>query len=260
MQVTVGFDYVLVLEWLSDNDDRTGTQLHELLPSVGFRSELVICQSWEDLKRALEKAAFEIPSKGVPVVHLETHGSDPWGGPPEDIGFGPTGASRVAWTALGEVLAPLNAAADFRLLFVSAACWGSGVIAAIGWGEHPAPFACAVGFRTKVVEGRLRDSMKELYRSIRRGCELGECVASARRELVEGQKVQLEVIVELAVKILRTAYYKPKSPNGVRAGPLRRRRRARRVWDSWFPRSLQERNPTYRFENARIGEREPSVK
>jgi hypothetical protein len=254
MQVAVGFEYVLVLEWLSDNDERTGTQLHELLPSVGFRSELAICRSWEDLTRALTKAASDIPSKGVPVVHLETHGSDPWDGAPEDIGFGPTEASGVAWAALGAVLAPLNVAADFRLLFVSAACWGSGVIAAIGWGEHPAPFSCAVGFRTKVVEGRLRDSMKELYRSIRRGCELGECVESARRELVEGQEVQLEVTVELAVKILRTAYYKPRFPNGVRAGPLRRRRRARRVWDSWFPLSLQERNPTYRFENTRIGE------
>ena len=253
MQLVVGFDYVLVLEWLSDNDERTGSQLHELLPSVGFRSELVICQSWEDLKGALTRAALEIPIKGVPVVHLETHGSDPWAEVGEDIGFGPTEAS-VTWTALGTVLAPLNVAADFRLLFVSAACWGSGVIAAIGWGEHPAPFACAVGFRTKVFEGRLRDSMKELYRSIKRGCALGECVASARRELVEGQEVQLKVTVELAVKILRTAYYKPQFPNGVRAGPLRRRRRARRVWDWWFSPFLQAQNPVYRFENARIGD------
>lgn len=259
MQVVVGFDYVLVLEWLSDNDERTGAELHEVLPSVGFRSELAICKSWDDVKRALTQAASDIPRKGVPVVHLETHGSDPWGGAPEDIGFGPSETSGVPWTALGAVLAPLNAAADFRLLFVSAACWDSGVIAAIGWGEHPAPFACAVGFRTKVVEGRLRDSMKELYRSIRRGCELGECVASARRELVEGQEVHLEVTLELAVKILRTVYYKPKFPNGVRAGPLRRRRRARRVWDSWFPRTLQDLIPAYRFENARIGEAEFST-
>jgi hypothetical protein len=259
VQVEVGFDYVLVLEWLSDDDERTGAQLHDLLPSVGFRSELAICRSWDDLKRALTQAALDISCKGVPVVHLETHGSDPWGGAPEDIGFGPLEATGVPWTALGAVLAPLNVAADFRLLFVSAACWGSGVIAAIGWGEHPAPFACAIGFRTRVVEGRLRDSMKELYRSIRRGCDLGECVASARRELVEGQEVQLEITVELAVKILRAVYYKPRFPNGVRAGPLRRRRRARRVWDSWFPLSLQDSNQAYRFENARIGESESSA-
>lgn len=41
--------------------------------------------------------------------------------------------------------------------------------------------------------------MKELYRSLKRGLTLEESVASAQRELVEGQEVQLELTVELAV-------------------------------------------------------------
>jgi hypothetical protein len=253
VRVAVGFDYVLVLEWLREGDERTGEHLHAFLPSVGFPSQLVTCQSWDDIQRALAAAALAVGDNGVPVVHLETHGSDPWVGAPEDIGFGPTEASRVAWAELGVVLAPLNAASDFRLLFVSAACWGSAVIAAIGAGEHVAPFACAVGFRTGVFEGRLRDSMKELYRSMRQGFDLEESAANARRELVEGQEVRLEVTVELAVKMLRTTYYNPNAPDQVRAGPLRRRRRARAVWNQWFPKHLQERDPTYRFENARVG-------
>jgi hypothetical protein len=253
MQVAVGFDYVLVLEWLAGDDERTGTQLHEFLPSAGFDSELVVCQSWADVQRALTVAASAVRSKGVPVVHFETHGSDPWIGTADNIGFGLDEVSGVAWAQLGSLLAPLNVAADFRLLFVSAACWGSAVIAAIGGGEHPAPFACAVGFRTALVEGRLRDSMKELYRSLKRGHTLEESVAGAQRELVEGQEVRLEVTVELAVKILRTTYYDPKALRTAIAGPHRRRRRARGVWDSWFPLYLQERDPTYRFEIARIG-------
>jgi hypothetical protein len=254
MQVVVGFDYVLVLEWLALDDKPTGTQLHAFLPSVGFDSELVICQSWEDVQRALKEAASAIGEKGVPVIHLETHGSDPWIGAAENIGFGPEADTGAAWTQVGALLAPLNVAAGFRLLFVSAACWGSGVIAAIGSGEHPAPFACAVGFRTAVGEGRVRDSMRELYRSLKRGLTLEQSVASAQRELVEGQEIRLEIAVELAIKILRTTYYSPNALRRAIAGPHRRRRRARGVWDSWFPPYLQEQNPVYRFENAKIGD------
>jgi hypothetical protein len=254
MQVSVGFDYVLVLEWLSDGDEPTGARLHSFLPSIGFNSKLVICHSWENVQRALTDAASAIGEMGVPVIHLETHGSDPWIGAAENIGFGPGADSGTAWTQVGALLAPLNVAAGFRLLFVSAACWGSGVIAAIGSGEHSAPFACAVGFRTEVREGRLRDSMRELYRSLKSGLTLEESVASAQRELVEGQEVRLEVAVELAVKILRTAYYDPKALRKAIAGPHRRRRRARGIWNSWFPPYLQAQNPVYRFENAKIGD------
>jgi hypothetical protein len=35
MQVTVGYDYVLVLEWLAPDDRRTGTELHARLLAVG---------------------------------------------------------------------------------------------------------------------------------------------------------------------------------------------------------------------------------
>jgi hypothetical protein len=252
VQIPVGFDYVLVLEWLSAKDQPTGAQLHAFLSSIGVTSELIVCQSWQDVREALEHAAAYRPVKGVPAVHLETHGSDPWQGPAESIGFGHDEASGVAWAQLGSMLAPLNVAADFRLLFVSAACWGSGVIAAIGGGEHAAPFACAVGFRTPVMEGRLRDSMKELYRGLKQGLTLEESVAGAQRELEEGQEVRLEVMLELAVKVLRASYYDPATPPRIPVGP-QRLQGARRVWDTWFPPYLQEHNPAYRFEVAGIG-------
>src|SRR5271154_462340 len=125
MPVDVGFDYVLILEWLAEGDEPTGEKLAEFLPCVGFDVERVVCHSWADVRRALEIAAAAIPEKGVPVVHLETHGSDPWSSEPEDIGFGGDEASGVAWGELGALLAPLNDASGYRLLFVSAACWGS---------------------------------------------------------------------------------------------------------------------------------------
>lgn len=247
-RVSAGFDYVLVLEWLRTDDKPTGTDLHAFLPSIGVASELRICQSWEDVGRALSDAAATVDTKGVPAVHLETHGSNPWDSNPEDIALGPRRDS--GWNEFGPLLAPLNVRAGFRLLFVSAACWGSGIMAAINGGEHPAPFCCAVGFRTKVDEMAVRDSMRELYRSLKRGATVNDSVDSAQRELVAGQKLQLEIAVEIAVKILRVTYYKPEALRRTTVGPLRRRRRARRVWETWFPIYLRDLDPAYRFEIA----------
>jgi hypothetical protein len=252
VQVDIGFDYVLILEWLAGADARTGTQLHQFLASIDCKSELVVCHSWSDVEQALVAAVSSVPTRGVPVVHLETHGSDPWVGAAESIGLGPDEISGVAWSRLGALLAPLNVASDFRLLVTSAACWGSGVMASIGGGEHPAPFACAVGFRTSVREGRLRDCMKELYRSLKTDLHLTEAVASAQRELEDGQQLKLEIAVELAAKMLHQTYFKPVIVGIDPAGPHRRRRRAREVWSAWFPLHLQERNATYRFDNVKI--------
>ena len=252
VSIAVGFDYVLILEWLAPGDERTGQQLYEFLQLRNVPSALVVCESWHELRQALQTAAANVGPKGVPVIHLETHGSDPWVGEPEHIACGPDRSAGVPWAELGIELSRLNVASDFRLLFVSAACWGSGIMAAIGAGEYPAPFAFAIGFRTSVGEGRLRDAMKELYRSLQAGLLLPDCVESAQRELTDGQQLQLEIALEIAVKILRVTYYNPDVLRRGAVGPHRRRRRARRVWDSWFPPALQNREPAYRFDVAGI--------
>jgi hypothetical protein len=251
VQVDIGFDYVLVLEWLAGADECTATQLHQFLPSIGCDSALVVCHSWSDLEQALKTAASLVPTKGVPVIHLETHGQI---GSAENMGLGPEEISAVAWTRLGALLAPLNVASDFRLLVTSAACWGSGVMASIGSGEHPAPFACAVGFRTPVTQGRRRECMMELYRLLKTDLNLTQAVAGAQRELAEGQELRLEIAVALAAKMLHQIYFNPISENTAGVGPHRRRRRARGTWNTWFPAYLQERNATYRFDNVKIDE------
>jgi hypothetical protein len=244
--VTVGFDYVLILEWLAEGDTRTGVQLHEFLQSIGFRSELIVCESWEDIEQALISVRETADDTGIPIVHLETHGANPWQANAETgVGFGPSEDSAPLWNRFGAILAPLNVRAGFRLLVVSAACWGSGIIAAIDAGDHPAPFSCAVGLRTEVTEGRLRASMRELYRRLRDGTPLVESVASAQRELGHGEELRLEVIVELAMRMLATLHRRRRGQIGL----LRWRRNARLVWNAWFPPYLQEQVPAYRFEN-----------
>jgi hypothetical protein len=247
VRVECGFSYVLVLEWLVGDKRLTGTELHEFLLSKGFRSQLVVCRCPDDVRLALAEATATVKTAGVPLVHLEAHGSDPWKVEAEDLCFGAHEGASVTWSQLGEWLAPLNAASDFRLLCVSAACFGSGVMGGIDGGTHVAPFANAIGFRTSVNAGDLHKCMREVYRRLKAGDALLDCVASAQRELVGDQKINLEVALELARKILRHVYYSPTARDSP-LGPLRRRRRARIVWDRWFPAALQARDPAYRFD------------
>ncbi len=247
MSFPVEFNYVLILEWLGDGDARTGVKLHEFLATIGFRSELAVCNSWAHVQQALIAARDAADTKGIPIVHFETHGANPWlGDPTAGIGFGPTSESAPFWARLGSVLSPLNVRAGFRLLVVSAACWGSGIIAAIGAADHPAPFACAIGFRTDVTEGRLLEAMRELYRRLGDGTPLADSVASAQRELGDGQELRLEAIVDVAMRMLSTLYRRRRVTV---IGPMRWRRNARLAWNVWFPADLQERVAAYRFKN-----------
>ena len=243
----VGFDYVLILECLAEGDAPTGAQLHEFLQTMGFRSELVVCHSWEDIEHTLIAARNAADDNGIPIVHLETHGANPWVGDADaGVGFGPYLDSAPVWQDWGRSWHLLTCARAPVSWLSQPACWGSGVIAAIDAGDDPAPFACAVGLRTEVTEGRLRAAMRELYRRFRDGTPLVECVASAQRELGAGEELRLEVILELAMRMLATLYHRRRVPL---IGLLRWRRNARMVWNAWFPAYLQEQVPAYRFEN-----------
>jgi hypothetical protein len=251
IRVGGGFDYVLVLEWL-DEGKKTGAELYAFLESMGFRSMLVLCRSGEDVRAALAEAAANVRAEGVPIVHLEAHGTNPYVGNPEHIGFGGGRSRAVRWADFGPWLAPLNEACDFRLLLVSATCYGQAAMAAINHGEYAAPFAFVLGFVTDVDEGRLHDAMKELYRRLRTSDAIAECVASAARELTAGQRFELDTAVAVAVKVLRHAFYVRGPARGTRVESAERVQRARAIWAGWFPIALQERDPAYSFEVANI--------
>lgn len=66
MQVTVGYDYVLVLEWLDQDDRRSGNELHARLRAAGVATRLAVCGSGEEVRTALANALREIGTEGVP--------------------------------------------------------------------------------------------------------------------------------------------------------------------------------------------------
>jgi hypothetical protein len=140
--LSMSFDYVLILEWLNEEDRRTGEELHQYLQGLGVPTCLVRCKSADHFRAALERALQNMPARRIPLVHIESHASNPleevdvW-----DADFGMNAAPGLPWTELGDWLSPLNSASGFRLLLVGATCFGFAAIAAMKVGEHVAPFA-----------------------------------------------------------------------------------------------------------------------
>lgn len=248
VRVRGAFAYILILEWLGERDRPTGSDLHDFLIKIGYPSELVVCRSGDDVEAALAAATARVRDTGeIPVVQLEAHGSNPWEAPVERTCFGSGEGDGVLWTDLARWLAPLNEASGMRLLIVSATCWGAAIIGGLH-PDHASPFAFSIGFETEVDPARLHSAMQEIYRSLRRGDDLPECVASAQRELGEGQQIVLDTALSLCTAILIRGIRRAANPS-----PAAVRAYARTVWDRWFPPALQQQNPAYAFVPERLG-------
>lgn len=273
--VAVSWNYVLILEWLDEDDRRTGQQLHDFLFSIGMRSVLVVCSSADDVRNAVASALHRLPTLGLPVIHIESHATDPAASAEEDLEFGMNAVAGLPWEDLGEILWPLNRAGGHQLLVVGAACFGFGAIAAMNIFSHQAPFAATLGFTTNVTPGSVAFAMREFYRSLRNGMGLRESAEAAQRELRAGERFELTTARLLGLQVLRGAYDDFRTPEttnrrvslllskaaerGLQFDELavdgmptqlvvRSRVRCEEVWNTWFPVELQHSIPTFRFD------------
>jgi hypothetical protein len=273
--LSIAFNYVLILEWLDENDERTGQHLEQFLQGMGVSTCLVHCQQADDVRGALARALVNIPERGIPLVHIESHGSDPLEETDvRDADFGMNAAPGLKWMELGDWLAPLNEASEYKLLVVGATCFGFAAIAAMKIYEHIAPFAATVGFSTEVDERSVRDVMKELYRSIcRRREPLQVAVESANWEVHHaGETLKLTSSPMLAIRVLRGVYemYRPGVQVSARVAALidrvreagmpmrqdlmealpeyigeRRDARIQEAWNAWFSYDAQQEQEAY---------------
>ncbi|MGA9852703.1 MAG: hypothetical protein WBR15_07210 [Gammaproteobacteria bacterium] len=276
-KLTLTFNYVLILEWLSTQDRRTGEELHQFLQGLPISTCLVRCDKVDDIRAALKRAVANVGTRGIPVIHIESHGSNPFQGRDvREAEFGLDAAPGLPWIELGDWLAPLNEASGFRLLVIGATCWGFAAIAAMKVHEHVAPFASAVGLSTGVDEGSLHDAMKELYRVMVRGEGLRDAMQAAERELRSPtEKLRGTSAPILALRILRGVYDEVRTPEQrtERANEILRKvqeagfpvregaeqelpdflhdrgeARIKEAWDAWFPPSAQKAEPAYRLD------------
>ena len=272
----VTFQYVLILEWLDARDDKTGTELHEFLLTLGFPTALVVCQSADDVRRAISEAARTVETNGIPLVHIESHGDHPAN--PADATFGANGVEGMSWRELGRLLAPINVASDFRLLIVGATCFGLGAIGGMEVHSHPAPFAACIGWTTSVGADSLRDALRALYQSMATGAGLKRSVESAARELRDAtENFQVTSAPALAYRVMHGVHSDVHTPVSMHARVKRLVERMHRdgrpppqamvddlprllrerskvhmqeAWNIWFPPSVQEREAAYRLDWA----------
>lgn len=158
---------LLIIEWLSTADEKTGSSLAYRMRELGVLVEHVQCSSKRDVVLALRSAARNSSAHNIPIVHIEAHGE----GGDEDCsrGFvGPDDGNRAAllsWEELGKELRSINMATRFNLIVVGAACYGEGLLLSIEPGK-PVPFIVAVGYKGKVMAASLRDAVIEFYRNL----------------------------------------------------------------------------------------------
>lgn len=273
--VSVGFNYVLILEWLDVDDVKTGELLQSSLSGMGIPAKLVVCNSADDVRQALKDAAGRILRDGRPAVHIEAHGASPEETGLQQLAFGGSSGPGLLWSDLGEWLAPINEACDFKLMTVGAACFGFAAIAAMKLNAHHAPFAACIGFTTSVTHSSIRDSCKELYRSIAAGDDLSAAIASAKRELKANEAIQATTSIRLAIQVLREVFDNIRTERATErwadaliekaersGGPIppdgrtllpellrgRTRTRIEDAWYCWFPQQLGESDPAYRLD------------
>jgi hypothetical protein len=183
----LSFDYVLIVEWLFEGDERTGSGLRDWLQSKipTSKVEYAQCRSLAELEAQLDRARSEVSARGNPIVHIEAHGEKPHAGQAPAGFVGPDGnggCELLEWEQLGDVLRPLNVATRFNLLVVGAACYGEGLLLGARGGE-PMPFVAAVGYADTVSSLSLRHSLIELYRGLLLNkIELGAAVDEADRQ------------------------------------------------------------------------------
>lgn len=171
---------IVIIEWLLDDDRKTGTELHEWLESrrPGW-SMLVTCSSAEDFAQCFAVLTEVTRTTGtIPLVHIEAHASE------EGI-EGPDGPGRIGqipWEVMAVPLRALNEATRCNLAVFVATCIGYAVVKALNEGPR-APAIAVVGPGASVLPGDLLRASKEFYRRFDdAGAELHAMAASSSRE------------------------------------------------------------------------------
>lgn len=170
---------IWIVEWLSENERRTGQELHDWIKKQrpGW-SMYTACDTKTDVLASIRRAAeFTARCGVVPVLHIEAHGGSAGIAP-----FGSTDAELLSWEELTEPLQQLNHATKCNLVVVVAACIGFAGVLALRKGPI-APAIALVGLDAPVSPQSLLSGTKELYRRwMDENPRLAEVTENASRE------------------------------------------------------------------------------
>lgn len=207
---TITMHRLLVIEWLGDGDEKTGQELVRqlLLKAPDLPVELMICDGKRDVLAAMAKAANDVPTLGVPILHIEAHGYAPFSFLEEALGFwGPNrnsgGSEALLWSELEDSLRVLNVATRYNLMIVAAACLSETVLFTTR-SDRPLPFMVAVSFRTKVAWSRLERATVAFYEAfLVEDLSFGESFECAVRQLSSAELLGFTSMLRLVLNVVR---------------------------------------------------------
>ncbi len=165
-------DYVLVIERLAPKDPKTGSQLvsrwNEAHPDHAMT--LQVCSRSSQIIDAIHQAAADIPAKGIPLIHIEAHGSR-WMAESGNLLLGVEG-DVLQWGDLWDALREVNLKSNFNLMVFAATCFGAeaqrGIIqdALAGQDIRPLSFMATTGFDGKIFPEPLLASERIFYEAL----------------------------------------------------------------------------------------------
>ncbi|MFH1829465.1 MAG: hypothetical protein ABH871_01645 [Pseudomonadota bacterium] len=152
---------IWIIEWLPQNEQRTGRLLHEWMEEnrPGW-SVYSICARKNEVLSSIERATRKAEKYGmIPVLHLEAHGNEECIGLP----YGNGNVEVLTWGELIEPLQRLNLATRCNLILVVAACIGFAGIKAFVRGPR-APAVMLIGPSAPIMSGNLFSWTKKFYK------------------------------------------------------------------------------------------------
>lgn len=203
----IKYDYILIIEFLNPDEERTGQILIEKFSGTEDHSlfEIEVCANEEEVINVLNEAILNVPTKGVPIIHFEAHGAARTESQPGGIGFNSNenhAGAFISWKVLWPVLRKLNLASDFNLVVVAAACSGDDIAYGLVHdfvenNEPPAPFMGTVGFVEKVSWYTLNASVIVFYEILRKSSNLQAAIIKANEMLGSSEKLAYQWTAEV---------------------------------------------------------------
>lgn len=201
MDAQLYFGKVHIVEWLGAADLKTGWALYDELepaalvfkPSLGVTFTRV--QNSQEFKAAVRHIAEDVRSSGkLPLLHIETHGSDQ--------GIGSTSDDGLSWAEVMAELIPLNQITGLRLWVVLAACegvWGMKMAQPV----TRAAFLALLGPNQPISAGKLQAAVLQFYRTLLRDRN-GNTAIQAMNEAVAPEPAAFSIVN--AEKLFKDVY------------------------------------------------------
>lgn len=180
------FSKVVIIESLGVEEARPAQFFFEFIKSLieesdhGVGVEVKACSGVEQFLDQLKVLEVEAASGVYPLLHIECHGSPLDGLVFEDGGW-------LEWDRVAEALRPINRAANFNLLAVFSACFGSYFIGHMNV-INPAPCWCVIAPTRQVDGPEIFEGFREFYSALFESGDMGEAVrAISKCALKEGR-------------------------------------------------------------------------